>query len=439
MNRPLVLPAVSICLLFYAPVAGIGLLAAQASDATVAPENIDANYPLVGEFVGPVEVKPREYEPVAVQVRAMGDGSFEAVQYLGGLPGEKGHKKKLKSLLGQRSGDFLILSGGPWALLVHQQYAIVVNQEGERIGRLERIVRESPTLGAPPPKDAVVLFNGEDTNQFTKAKMTEDGLLMQGADFKPMFQDYNMHLEFLVPYKPQGRGQDRGNSGLYLQSRYEVQIFDSFAEPPTNNGLGALYRYREPDVNMALPPSTWQTYDIQFTAPRWAAGGEKIRHARITVWLNGVKVHDNVELENKTGAGKPEEPTLLPTRLQDHGNPVHFRNIWVIDRGLSPAGSFPAYPPKDAAAKQQKPEPAKKDPSPPAKENKTKAPQEKKTKAPQEEKPAPAKPKKAEPAEPEKATAETEESTSSEQDKPKPKEMTNPEKATSDSEAKNEK
>ena len=157
--------------------------------------------------------------------------------------------------------------------------------------------------------------------------MTEDGLLMEGADVRPMFQDFNLHLEFMLPYMPAARDQGRANSGVYLQSRYEVQILDSFAMEPRNNGCGGLYRFREPDVNMCFPPLVWQTYDVVFTAPRWAADGKKLKCARISVWHNGVKIHRDLELSNKTGAGKPEEPTLLPIRLQNHGNPVRFRNI----------------------------------------------------------------------------------------------------------------
>jgi len=160
---------------------------------------------------------------------------------------------------------------------------------------------------------------------------------------KPMFQDFNLHAEFQLPYMPAATGQARGNSGLYLQCRYELQVLDSFAEQPTINGIGSLYHQRKPDVNMCLPPLQWQTYDVAFTAPRWAADGSKVRNARITAWLNGTKVQDDVELTNKTGAGQEEAPTLLPIRLQNHKDPVRFRNIWLIDRGLTPVATFPVY------------------------------------------------------------------------------------------------
>ncbi|MFW6170407.1 MAG: 3-keto-disaccharide hydrolase [Planctomycetota bacterium] len=319
------------------------------------------DFAIMGEFVGPVEQGESEYERIAVQVRTVGDGRFEALQYLGGLPGEKSHQKQLASLIGRRSGGFLVLSGGPWALVVHPDHCLVINEKGDQIGRLKRMVRESPTMGAKPPKDATVVFDGSDAEQFTKAKVTEDGLLMEGATVKPMFQDFNLHCEFRLPLMPGDRGQGRANSGFYLQSRYEVQVLDSFAKPPKNNGCGALYQYREPDVNACLPPLQWQTYDIMFTAPRWDADNQKIRNARITVWLNGTKVHDNQELESKTGSGSDESPTLLPIRLQDHGDPVRFRNLWVIDRGLSTGGDFPVHAPQSPKKKQSTKKDAKQD------------------------------------------------------------------------------
>jgi hypothetical protein len=256
-------------------------------------------------------------------------------------------------MIGRRSENFVILSGGPLAIIVEPDACLLLDREGNKVGRLERIQRTSPTLGAPPPENAIVLFDGTHIDQFTNAQMTDEGLLMQGADLKPMFQDFNLHAEFRVPYMPEADGQSRGNSGLYLQSRYECQVLDSFALDPLFNGLGSLYRFKAPDLNMAFPPLVWQTYDLQFTAPRWAADGSKIRDAHITAWVNGVKVQDNVALPDKTGAGKPEEPVLLPTRIQDHGDPVRFRNIWLIDRGLA-SGEFPIYPTKEqleAAAK----------------------------------------------------------------------------------------
>lgn len=317
---------------------------------------VDENYSLLGEFVGTVTISEGKQEPLGLQIRPIGDNKFDALQYAGGLPGQELHKPELLKLAGMRSGDFVILSGGPWAIFVEKDHCMLVSREGNRIGRLERIVRSSPTLGAEPPKDAIVLFDGKSTEQFVTANMTADGLLMQGADIKPMLNDFNMHVEFRLPYLPSKDDQARGNSGIYLQSRYEMQVLDSFAQEPKFNGCGSIYRYKSPDLNMCLPPLQWQTYDIVFTAPRWAADGTKIRNATVTSWLNGVKVQDNVSMESKTGAGKPEEPVLLPTKIQDHQDQVRFRNIWAIDRGLS-TGEFPvmAKPPTEQHAEAEQP------------------------------------------------------------------------------------
>jgi hypothetical protein len=312
---------------------------------TVEEAQADEDYVLLGEYVGPVELTAeRTYQRVGLQVRAIGDGNYEALQSLGGLPGEAEYDADVVSLFGKRLGEYLILSGGPYAVIVHSDHCIVIDEKGDRIGRLERVMRESPTMGAPAPAEATVLFDGTNVDQFATGQMTEDGLLMQGAEVKPMFQDFNMHVEFRLPHKPLGREQDRCNSGFYLQRRYELQVLDSFATTPVFNGCGALYRYQTPDLNMCLPPLQWQTYDVIFTAPRWASDGTKTRNARITVWHNGVKIQDDLELKNKTGAGQPEGSDLLPILIQDHGNPIRFRNFWIVDRGLTPIVDFPVYP-----------------------------------------------------------------------------------------------
>jgi len=316
-------------------------LAADGKAGVIDPTKVDADFSLQGEFVGAITSDPSKPQVVAMQIRAAGEGLYEAVQYKNGLPGKGIKPEKPIKLVGKRTNEFAVLTGNGLVVLVHPDYCVLVDPEGKRVGHLDRVQRVSPTMGAKPTKDAIVLFDGSNTDQFTVAKMTEDGLLMEGADVKPMFQDFNLHLEYLLPYMPALAGQGRGNSGVYLQRRYEVQVLDSFAMEPVFNGCGSLYRFKAPDLNMCFPPLTWQTYDIVFTSPRWAGDGTKIKNARITVWHNGVKVHDNVELPNKTGAGRPEEPVLLPIHLQDHGNPVRYRNIWIVDRGASAPAQFP--------------------------------------------------------------------------------------------------
>src|SRR5262249_24063730 len=144
------------------------------------------------------------------------------------------------------------------------------------------------------------------------------------------------------------RGQDRGNSGFYLQRRYEVQVLDSFGLESKNNDCAGLYKFKAPDMNMSFPPLRWQTYDITFNAPLFDACGQRVRKGRITVRQNGVVVHNDVELENKTGGGRQEGPNPLPILFQDHHNPVNYRNVWLVDHGqstyLSPSYSFASAP-----------------------------------------------------------------------------------------------
>ncbi len=322
--------------------AGAGLAAAADGGAT-SPADADADFALQGEFVGTVKNDEGDVI-VGVQVIALGDGLFRGIGHIGGLPGDGWDGTARITAEARRDGDSVRFASDNGSVGLLTADRLTVQVDGNQVGRLERVVRKSPTLGAAPPEGAVVLFDGKSTDQFPGAKMTEDGLLIAGATSGPKFGSCRVHLEFLLPYMPAARGQGRANSGSYLQGRYEVQILDSFAEEPTFNGAGSLYRTRAPDVNMCLPPLQWQTYDVEFTAPRWAADGSKVRSARVTAWLNGVKVQNNFELPNKTGAGQEEAPTLLPIRFQNHKDPVRFRNIWLIDRGLMPVAKFPVYP-----------------------------------------------------------------------------------------------
>ncbi len=217
------------------------------------------------------------------------------------------------------------------------------------IKQFKRVDRASPTLGAKPPSGAVVLFDGtkESLEQHWKpgAKISDDGLLIQGCTSTDTFGDYSMHLEFRLPFMPKARGQGRGNSGLYHQGRFETQILDSFGLEGKNNETGGLYSIRDPDLNVCLPPMTWQTYDVDFTAARFDADGKKIANAKITVKLNGIVVHRDVELPRTTTAAPVREgPEDGPIYLQDHGNPVRFRNIWVRPRDIEAEARRPIVP-----------------------------------------------------------------------------------------------
>jgi hypothetical protein len=146
---------------------------------------------------------------------------------------------------------------------------------------------------------------------------------------KDNYRDFKMHVEFKLPELPANvRGQARANSGVYIQRRYEVQILDSYGLESRNNDCGAIYTTKAPDTNACLKPGEWQTYDIIFRAARYE-GNTKTENARITVRQNGVLIHDDFEIPNKTGAGQPEGPEPAPILLQEHSNEIWFRNIWI--------------------------------------------------------------------------------------------------------------
>ena len=202
------------------------------------PPKDDASYPLMGEFIGVLKPRDGESELLGLQIRSIGNDQFDAIAFLGGLPGQKNHRPEPIPMIGKRSGEFVVLSGGPWAVIVEKNVCRLIDRQGNKAGQLKRIRRKSPTLYASPPDGAIVLFDGTGTDQFVKAEMTPDGLLKEGADVKPMFQDFNLHIEFQLPYMPQAIGQNRANSGLYLQGRYECQVLDSFAQSIKINGCG---------------------------------------------------------------------------------------------------------------------------------------------------------------------------------------------------------
>lgn len=313
-----------------------GLFAADDKDGPVYTDRTmaDADFGLQGEYRGyqrPTP-SPRSSVSIGLQVIALGEGKFSATKYYGGLPGEGWFGGERFELPGERSGDLLRLTDPRFDVEIFDGVATLYAKDGREAGKLYRVERVSPTMGVRPPQGAIVLFDGTNTDHFKNAKTTPDNLLMAGTETKHAYADFRLHGEFLLPYKPLARGQNRGNSGFYLQGRYEVQVLDSFGLEGIENECGSLYRTKRPDINMCLPPLQWQTYDIDFSPAKFDADGKKIRNMRISVWQNGVLIHNQASIPNKTGAGQPESPVPLVTKLQDHANPVVYRNIWLIDR-----------------------------------------------------------------------------------------------------------
>ncbi|PQO26165.1 hypothetical protein C5Y96_22245 [Blastopirellula marina] len=290
---------------------------------------VDEDFALQGEYYGKLRLPGGILETTGIQVIARGDGNFVGRQLRGGLPGNGWRNGQLIDLSGKRDGETLVLSQGNYQVLVRGGKAIVVNSAGDTLGILTKVQRRSELLGLKPSSKATVLFDGTSTDKFIDAKVNEKGELQIGTVTKDPVQDFRLHIEFRLPYMPYALGQARSNSGLYIQERYEVQILDSFGLPGEFNECGSLYRTKSPDINMCFPPLAWQTYDVYFTAARFDNEGNKISPARITVQHNGILVQDNYLIPNKTGAGKPEGADARPIKLQDHGNPVVFRNVWI--------------------------------------------------------------------------------------------------------------
>jgi hypothetical protein len=315
----------------------VSMNAAEKGKAITSLADVDEDFHVQGEYLGSVVDDRCCCHPVGLQVVAMGNGEFTAVEYEGGLPGYGwkigGGRAKYA---GKRDGGKVVLTGDKKQIEIQNGHATIKTVgEYRTLGRASHVERESGTMGSCAPCGAVVLFDGTNTDKLKNGKMTDGGLLMEGTETAVGYGDMRLHLEFRLPYMPLARGQGRANSGVYVQSRYEVQILDSFGLDGEFNECGALYRERKPDLNMCLPPLSWQTYDIWFRGPRFGEDGKKTENARFTVWLNGVPVQDDIETPSGTGAGKRvgEGTNALPTKLQNHSNPVRFRNIWLVETG----------------------------------------------------------------------------------------------------------
>jgi hypothetical protein len=231
-----------------------------------------------GEYVG---------EDCGAQVIALGDGKFRIVGYSGGLPGAVAEFDKQVELDAAREGEKVVINSAGWSGSIKNGKLVAKNDDGDTY-ELKHVVRESPTLGAKPPEGAVVLFNGSNADAWEGGKLTEDGFLQGGTKSKAAFGDCTLHVEFRTPFMPAARGQARGNSGVYLQDRYEAQVLDSFGLKGENNEAGGIYTKSKPRLNMCFPPLSWQTYDIDFQAAKFDAEGKKTKNAVMSVKLNGV-------------------------------------------------------------------------------------------------------------------------------------------------------
>jgi hypothetical protein len=294
------------------------------------PAQAGPDYQIQGEYLGLLGDDQQRW---GCQVIALGGGKFDAVGLRGGLPGDGWQRGNDRVIIpGERISEDEALFKNDRVELRVRKGEMHVRYQGEDVGVLKKVERKSPTLGAEPPPGAIVLFDGRSADKFIRGKITEGNLLAADCESKEKFGDHRLHIEFRTPFKPFARGQARGNSGVYVQGRYEIQVLDSFGLEGKNNECGGIYSICEPAVNMCFPPLTWQTYDIDFTAARYDDQGNKIKNARITVRHNGVVIIDDFEIPRGTPGKDPEGPGPGPLYLQGHGNPVVYRNIWVVPK-----------------------------------------------------------------------------------------------------------
>lgn len=206
---------------------------------------------------------------------------------------------------------------------------------------MERTYNKPESIGAKPPEGAVVLFDGKSAEKFTqgdgkpaKWEVVDGALRIKPGSgsivSKDKFDNQQLHIEFRTPFLPLMRGQGRGNSGVYVGGNFEIQVLDSFGEEPKDNEAGGIYKVSVPKENASLPPGEWQAYDITYFAPKTDASGKVTEPGEITVVYNGTPIHEKLAVTGPTAGGigtdigKPN-----PLMLQDHGNLVEFRNIWI--------------------------------------------------------------------------------------------------------------
>lgn len=314
--------------------------------------------PFMGDWQGSVSIGGQK-EPVSVYMIPLDKGRYEA-RFVGDFSRRNPYLHRLRGEI--RDGQFRFMDDIPldashvvettdkgvfFSASVWSGKLADNSVQGTITGLLKgqfdlkKTQRISPELGKRPLEGAVVLFDGKNLDQWQTRdgkssgwKILPDGAMevVKGGDLvtKEKFGDHQLHLEFRLPYMPRDFGQARGNSGVYLQGRYETQVLDSYGLEGMDNECGGFYQICRPAVNMCAPPLQWQTYDITFHSAKLDANGKKTTNARVTVLHNGVKIHDNYELPHPTPGGLDDKEGLPGAlMLQDHSNPVQYRNIWI--------------------------------------------------------------------------------------------------------------
>ena len=311
--------------------------------------------PVMGDWQGSYAMSDgSDSGDIVAQVIALGNGTYRvnihqqfdaALEPMAVLDGLKaGAAVQLTGQFQSGQADVIELH----ASISKDSFTGDIINNGSNIGTftLHKAQHLSPDLGAEPPEGAIVLFDGTSLMAWEHTRVSPDRSakwkLADGAMevvprtssivTKQKFTDFQLHVEFRSPFMPTAREQQRGNSGVYLQGRYEVQVLDSYGLERRDNYCGGIYKVAAPAVNMCAPPGQWQTYDITFRAPRFDQDGEKTGNARVTVVHNGVTIHDEIELPQPTG-GALDAHVARPggIYLQDHRDRVQYRNIWLLE------------------------------------------------------------------------------------------------------------
>jgi len=295
---------------------------------------------IMGEYVGRWRPEGGQAAEAFARVIGEGDGAYRVRLFT-----SHAWASKFGELTGKADGKRVALEGqlagaAAKGTLEGGEVLVVEGEKGEFEGKFR--VRKSPNLGAKPPPGAVVLLPyeegkkpGLDAWQNQKWQPQDDGsVLVSGGNnvSKQEFGSVRLHVEFRCPYQPKARGQGRGNSGVYLHGKYEIQVLDSFGLEGKGNEAGGIYGVSEPKANPALPPTQWQTYDVVFRAPTVADDGTVTKPPVFEkVEFNGVLIQENAEVRKTTTAGMAGKIRGQgPLMLQDHGNAVRFRNIWYV-------------------------------------------------------------------------------------------------------------
>ena len=320
-----------------------------AAGLTVVPGRVWAQDPFMGEYEGTYQADQSRSTKSTAKVIAEGPGYYRIV--VKAQPLRPGEPTDQFEIYGVQQGTKVNLVGRANADLWHGTIAgdkLVAAPGYYGIGlELRKTTRTSPTEGAQPPANALLLL------PFVPGK-APDASAWKGGPWKPQddgslqcdpskssittqqsFGDMKLHVEFWLPLMADNFGQARANSGVFLNNLYEVQVLDSFGLVPSMGDCGAIYDQTRPRVNASLPPERWQTYDITFRAPRMNSDGSVKEKARVTVEFNGIKVQDNTPIDGGTAGHEPGKPPANaatgPLQLQDHGNKIRYRNIWLVE------------------------------------------------------------------------------------------------------------